>query len=170
MLERERDGAAFVPLDAFFRALHAPPAQASLPSDEESAVAPDGQAEVAPQSAPSDLEEACAAVRRFRAALADALDATLEALLRDIACDVLARELALAPADLASIVGSALERFAADAPVAVRAHPEEAGTLAGLDLKIVPDVNLRRGDVVIDVAFGSIDATLGARLDSVLAR
>jgi flagellar biosynthesis/type III secretory pathway protein FliH len=159
----------FVPLDEFFRratvvrsadenASGLAAAAASTLVVEEA----DGQ-EYAPE-----LIEALAAARRFRAALADAVDAAVDDLLRGIACDVLARELMLKPADVASIAAGALKRYAADSPVRVRAHPDETSALAGLDLPIVADSDLRRGDVAIDVRTGTIDASLGARLECVL--
>ncbi|HEY1656340.1 MAG TPA: FliH/SctL family protein [Candidatus Tumulicola sp.] len=112
---------------------------------------------------------ALAETRRFRAALADAVDAALADLLREIACGVLARELELAPADVLSIAGDALRRFAAENPLSVRAHPDEVAALAPLGIATIADPGLRRGDVVIELRAGTIDATLGARLESVLA-
>lgn len=112
--------------------------------------------------------DALAGVRRFHAALADAVDASVDDLLRDIACDVLGRELMLAPADVACIAAAALRRYAEDSPVRLRAHPDETAALAGLNLPVVADCELRRGDVAVDLRAGSIDARLGTRLESVL--
>jgi flagellar biosynthesis/type III secretory pathway protein FliH len=152
----------FVPLDEFFR----------RPAPDESA--PAARTETPPAQAPAperanEVAEALAAVRRFRAALADAVAAALDELLRDIACDVLARELTLAPADVAAIAAGALERYAADSPVSVRVHPDECSALSGLDLTAIGDPGLRRGDVVVDLHSGTIDASLGARLEYLLA-
>jgi hypothetical protein len=112
--------------------------------------------------------DALAGVRRFHAALADAVDASVDDLLRDIACEVLGRELTLAPADLACIAAAALRRYADDSPVRLRAHPDEMAALTGLNLPVVADCELRRGDVTVDLRAGSIDARLGTRLESVL--
>lgn len=109
-----------------------------------------------------------AAVRRFRAALCDALDAALDELRRAIARDVLARELRLAPADVAAIAAGALERYAGERPLRLRVHPDDAAALATGDLNVVADAGLRRGDVAIDLHAGTIDATLGARLACVM--
>ena len=117
-----------------------------------------------------DLDAAIAAARRFRAALAEALERAVETMVQEIAASVLARELALAPVDLAAIVDAARRRFASDEPLRVRAHPGEINALAGLDLTVVADPSLRRGDVELDLRDGSVDATLGARLERVLLR
>lgn len=158
----------FVPLDEFFRRSasdeaprpDAAAAPARTPELERANDVPEGA---------SAVVDALAAVRRFRAALADAVAAALDDLLRDIACDVLARELTLAPADVAAIAARALERYAADSPVSVRVHPDECSVLAGLDLTAIGDPGLRRGDVVVDLHSGTIDASLGARLECLLA-
>ncbi len=50
-----------------------------------------------------ELKDTVAAFRRFRAMLADALDAALEILLEDISAEVLGRELLLAPVDIHAI-------------------------------------------------------------------
>jgi flagellar biosynthesis/type III secretory pathway protein FliH len=118
---------------------------------------------------PVDVEEALACARRFRAALADALALSLERLVRDIACDVLARELALAPAEVAAIAARALERYLDECPVRLRVHPDDAAACAHLDVPVVDDERLRPGDVALDVRCGSIDASLGARVEAVLA-
>jgi hypothetical protein len=139
--------------------------------------APEGETESAPANAApeiaddpydGDLEQAVGDVRRFRATLADALDVALERLLLEIACDVLARELRLGPAEVASVVARARERAAADEPHAVRVHPDDAAALAACGCRIVADDRLRRGDVRLEVSSGSIDLTLGARLERVL--
>ena len=129
---------------------------------------PRGDAEVAPSPDSSANEPAAvfAEVRRFRASLADALDYAVQELLRDIAAGVLARELLLEPCDVRSIVERACRSFAD--VVAVRAHPDEIAKLTALDVAVVPDATLRRGDVKLDLHAGSIDLSLGARLDAIL--
>ena len=150
---------SFVRLEAFFVA------PAPAPARDEAA------AEAQPAQEPADdLVEALAAARHFRAALADAVDIAVEDLLRDIARNVLARELTLAPADLVAIVEAALERYAADVPLRVRAHPEEVRALERLGFPVYADPNVRRGDAAIDLRNGSIDASLVARLESVLSQ
>jgi flagellar biosynthesis/type III secretory pathway protein FliH len=116
---------------------------------------------------PAD-EEALAEIRRFRAALADALDVRIERLLGDIAAGVLARELHLAPADLRAIVARELA-LAGEPPVTLYAHPDECERLRGFAGGVVADPALLRGDVRIEVRSGTIVATLGARLERALA-
>ena len=155
----------FVPLDA----LLAPPPRE--PRDDSGGTpAPQRPAlEGVPATLP-EPDEALAAFRRFHAALADALDAALHDLLREIACDVLARELALQPADVAAIAANVLERFAAEEPLRIRVHPGDLRLLPPLTVATLADPGLRRGDVIVEVRSGTIDATLGARLEAVLAR
>ncbi len=154
----------FVALETLLRRRAAPP------PEPEPAAAPEPAASVVPASACGDFEETLACVRRFRAALGEALDGAVETLLREIAAAVLARELQLAPVDLGAIVKSVRREFAAEEPVRVRAHPGDVASLAQLDVAVVADPALRRGDVEIDVRDGTVDATLGARLEAVLAR
>ncbi|HEY1430005.1 MAG TPA: FliH/SctL family protein [Candidatus Tumulicola sp.] len=138
---------------------------------DESSVERDGPgtpATASPATPPSDFDDALSSARRFRAAVADALALSLERLVRDIACDVLARELALAPADVASIAARVLDRYFGERPVCVRVHPDDARACESIGVPVVVDGRLRAGDVVLDVRCGSIDASLGARLDSIL--
>ena len=155
----------FVPLDEFFR--RSPPEVS--PSGPTQSQRPSPADEAAAEPARCGFADALAAARRFRAALADALEAATGELLRDIACDVLARELELAPADVTAIAATALERYAADCPVSLRAHPDETAALATFGVAVIADPTLRRGDVALDLRDGTIDASLGARLDCVLA-
>jgi flagellar biosynthesis/type III secretory pathway protein FliH len=116
----------------------------------------------------SEYDEAMAGVRRFRAALDEALDAMLETLLREVAVSVTARALQLEDADLVRIVEQARERYALDEPLALCVHPRDAAQFEGLPYAVEMDPELRRGDVVICVRNGSIDARLGVRLERVL--
>jgi flagellar biosynthesis/type III secretory pathway protein FliH len=106
-------------------------------------------------------------VRLFHARVIEAVEAAVETLVGDIAAEVLGRELALAPADIESIVDRTLERFAAEEPVRVRVHAGEAERLR-CTLPVVIDPQLRPGDAAIDVRTGSIDASLGVRLESAI--
>ncbi len=115
----------------------------------------------------SDVDDAIAQAKRFRAALEDAVACSLDDLLRDIASDVLARELALAPCDLRAIVTQALDRYRVE-PLHVHVHPDEVPLLEAAGIPIVSDDSLRRGDVVLQTRYGSIDASLGIRLERLL--
>jgi hypothetical protein len=113
--------------------------------------------------------EAVSAARRFRAAVADAVDAAVRDVLYDVACDVLGRELQLAPADLPAIIGAALGRCASETVLRVRVHSRDMATAARCGIDVVSDDGLRTGDVVIELRHGSIDARLGVRVAEVLA-
>ena len=142
----------FVPLDAYLQAPERAREVLAVPEP--------------PQ--PELVREALHEARRFRAALADALDAARDRLVRDLASDVLARELACAPADVERIAQRTLARYADDEPLHVRVHPDEVALLAGFDLPVVADARLRRGDVTLTLRYGTIDASLGVRLAQVL--
>ncbi|MGC1380673.1 MAG: FliH/SctL family protein [Candidatus Baltobacteraceae bacterium] len=118
----------------------------------------------------SIVEEAVRSARRFRAALADALDAAVERLLAEIASGVLARELRIADADVASLVASALERFSSERVLSVRVHPHAAAALGdSLALEIVADQALLESDLILELHSGTIDMRLRARLARALA-
>lgn len=106
---------------------------------------------------------------RAAAALADALAMLRADLLRDLACDVLGRELQLEPCDIAAIVEKQLAQCRAEFPIAVRVHPDDLAAISECTLAVVADAALRRGDALIDVRKGTIDVTFGARLAQVLA-
>lgn len=107
-------------------------------------------------------------VRLFRARIAEALEQTLRALLCDIAAEVLARELQLAPADIAAIALRVLERFAQEEPLRVRVHPDDAPQVR-CGIPVVEDPRLPQGDVVIELRDGAVVSSLGMRLGGVLA-
>jgi flagellar biosynthesis/type III secretory pathway protein FliH len=155
----------FVPLESFFQ-LH--PNETAR--DEVEVQASPSHAGGGDEAACKDERtvDALAAARRFHAALADALDAALDALVRKIAREVLGRDLALAPVDIAAIASSVLYRYAAESPVCLRAHPDQINQLAGLGLGVVADPKLGRGDIIVELRSGTIDARLAARLECVL--
>jgi flagellar biosynthesis/type III secretory pathway protein FliH len=114
-----------------------------------------------------DVALAIADARRFRATLADAIDAAVVRVVQAVAADVLARELLLAPAAIATIVREAV---VAAAPVLrVRVHPREAATLRLDGVAVDADATLRPGDAALDVRDGTYDLSLGARLAAILA-
>lgn len=145
--------------------LRAPVAPVELPHAESAVdVAPEAP-EMTP---PASHEEALSEVRRFRAALADAAELMREWIARDIACDVLARELLLADADIAAIAARAVEGSMAYAPVALIVHPDDVERASACGIAVEAGDALRRGDALVRVACGTIDATLGARLEALL--
>ena len=96
----------------------------------------------APQ--PSDP---CRRERLVAARLAERVEVAVRALLREIAAEVLGRELLLAPVELDAIVARLRERYLA--------HE--------LAVETTPD-----GDVLFTGAGGTIDASLGRRLEAAL--
>lgn len=148
----------FVSLARYLRASRAPSAQTPVPEP-----AP-------PARTPEELEETLRAARRFRAGLADALDASLAQLLREIAREVLARELALRESDVVAIASAALERAGRSTVVTIRAHKAQVEALCVLGLPVVADDGLRCGDFAIDLKSGTIDMRVAARLEAAVER
>lgn len=151
-------GDRFVPLREFVGGSH----QAELEEAVEAAVSP------STAETPTGAREAVAELRRFRAAVRDAVDVAVADLLRDIAAEVLVRELALAPANLEAIVERACDRYGSEGVVRIRVHPGDAAFVEVADVDVVLDSGLRHGDALLDVRSGTIDVTLGARLEDVL--
>jgi flagellar biosynthesis/type III secretory pathway protein FliH len=83
--------------------------------------------------------------------------------------EVLARELLLGEADVASIVAAALARFSGERVLSIRAHPRDLDALGGIELDRIADDTLPPGDIRLDLRSGTIDLTLAARLEAVLA-
>ena len=129
-------------------------------------VAPAPEPIPAPPAPERETCTTCATLRDallFRATLADALDDAVARMLREIAAGVLARELCLAPCDLAAIVA----RVRAQTPVLrVRVARADAGCV--LDVPTLVDDALQPGDAVVELDGGAIDARLGVRLACVL--
>ncbi len=113
---------------------------------------------------------ACDDVRLFRARVAEALEFALDGLCRDLASEVLARELMLGPVDVGAICKALIERYAREVPVSIRVHPHECETLNDFDVPIVADERLCRGDVMLDVVGGTLNASLAVRLEQVLCK
>ncbi|MHB8141009.1 MAG: FliH/SctL family protein [Vulcanimicrobiaceae bacterium] len=108
-------------------------------------------------------------VRLFRARVAECVEACAQRLLVDLAADVLGRELSSSPAQLAAIVARTLARIGDEIPLRLRVHPDErfATTYGGVPVE--GDERLKRGDLLIDLRDGEVDAGLGVRLAEVLA-
>ncbi|MDE2573054.1 MAG: hypothetical protein KGM44_11105 [bacterium] len=110
---------------------------------------------------------------RFRAALREAFAQRLQTICTDLAARVLARELRLEPADVASLAQELLEHRGDEAALALRAAPEDAAALRalaaehGLALRI--DAKLLGGDVALDLRSGALESTLALRLQTLLA-
>ena len=81
---------------------------------------------------------------------ADALDLTVRELLREIAAEVVGRELLLAPCEIETIVARLCRRFGLD--------PSRARVAAS------------EGDIALECEGGWIDASLGRRIEAALER
>jgi flagellar biosynthesis/type III secretory pathway protein FliH len=106
-------------------------------------------------------------VRLFHARVIEAVEAAVETLVNDIAAEVLGRELALAPVDIERIVDRVLQRFAEEEPLRVRVHADDAARVT-CGVPVVADPRLRPGDAVIELRGGSVDASLGVRLTTLV--
>jgi flagellar biosynthesis/type III secretory pathway protein FliH len=153
---------AFIPL-----ALWLAPCRASDAGDESCAATIEESEPAVPAPSVPDVDAVLREARRFRAALADALEESRELLLREIAVEVIARELEVRDVDVRAVTARVCERYAIEAPVVVRVHPADAASVQ-LEYPVLEDEELKRGDAVVEIAAGAIDARLGARLDRVL--
>jgi flagellar assembly protein FliH len=147
-----------------------PPAGAAPPDacpdlavEFEHAGAAPGSATEPPGDVGSDIVAAVRDARLFRARLGDALEAATARLIRELASDVLARELKLAPCDVDALVRRVLER----APVVrVRVAPADVAHVRAAPC--VADPALAPGDVLVELNGGALDARFGVRLATVL--
>jgi flagellar biosynthesis/type III secretory pathway protein FliH len=129
---------------------------------------PESIADVADSAREHERGAALAEIRRFRAALADALESCVADALREVVIAVLGRELTVAPVEIGAIVRRVLATCANDDVLAVHVHPDECNAIDDAGVTIVADSSLRRGDVTVSLRCGSIDAKLGARVADVL--
>ena len=129
---------------------------------------PAAQAEPPEEEGARDDESVAAReIRLFMARVGEAIESATEMLRNDIAAEVVGRELQLAPSDVRAIVERTLKRYSLETPVRVRVHPGDLAALDGV-FPAVADAQLRRGDAVLELRDGTIDASLGVRLDAVL--
>ena len=110
-----------------------------------------------------DLKDAWRDARLFRAQLEEAFDDALARMLRDLAADVLVRELRLAPCDLAALIGRAVQR----APF-VRVRVAAGDGARDYAIPSVVDPKLESGDAILELSGGALDLRLGVRLATVL--
>ena len=157
--------AEFVPLAAMLR-IAAPQSPAANDDDavSEEAVACDADARDGdPRGDDAVVVDVLRDSRLFRARLADAFDAHLARMLREIAASVLGRELRIAPCDLQTLVA----RVVGEMPIVrVRVCASDATQLR--DVEIAIDPALAPGDAIVELDGGSVDARLGVRLAAVL--
>ena len=113
-----------------------------------------------------ETQDAVRAARVFHATLADAFDALLARLIRDLCAEVLARELELRPVDIARIAQRLLDERVQDGPLRMRVAAADAHLACGVP--VVADASLQPGDAVLECTNGSVDARLGVRLADLL--
>jgi hypothetical protein len=93
----------------------------------------------------------------MRLAALEAYERARSRLLESLARDVLARELELAPADIAALAKRALEAFAEHEPLTLVLAPQDAGRVAAA-LPVRVDSALEPGDLVVEVRDGEIES------------
>jgi flagellar assembly protein FliH len=116
---------------------------------------------------PQAVVDACREARLFAARVREAVGEAVAVVLEDIAADVLARELQMAPVDLSAVVERAIDRCLCEEPIRVRIHPEETRAIR-CGIPVIADETLRRGDAMLELRSGTMDCTLGVRLSAVL--
>jgi flagellar assembly protein FliH len=91
-----------------------------------------------------------------------------------VARRVLHRELTLDPSSIAGLIRVALEKLESRELCRVRVHPDQEGLVrelverfSGSKVEIVPDATLNRGDVLLDTANGTIDASVDSQLKEI---
>jgi hypothetical protein len=127
-------------------------------------------AAVAPPPAfapPLAHEDAISELVRMRLFALEAFERGVEAMLGSFARDVLARELAIAPADVRALASRALAAFHRDEPVRLVVASNDA-TRVTSSLPIRIDPALQAGDLVVEVAAGAFESPLAFRLSSAL--
>ena len=156
-----------------FRPLHAPPAPAPAPADACDAGRPPREQLRVPEL-PSDvrasldasLRDVAAELQRAYALACESLERSARDALAALARDVLARELALATADVDALVIRALASFAAAQPLALRVA--DGVTLAAGRIDVRTDPALAPGDLVIETPDGEIDLRLAGRFEELM--
>ena len=154
------DADGFVALDAWFACRSADPA--APPSVPATPPACENES-----SGDAAAARALAESARWYARLNDALDAACARLIREVAAGVLARELQLAPCEIAAIVANVRAQMLGE-PLCMRLHPEDAARWHDASLPCRRDSTLAPGDALIELREGSIDARFGVRLQRVL--
>jgi len=123
---------------------------------------------VCAEATPAAHDDLLRDVRLFRARLADAFDAMRERLLVALAGDVVARELRLAPVDIAALARRLLDERTDQGPIRLRVAPEDLERVRCAACAVVADSTLLAGDAVLECEGGDVDARLGVRLADAL--
>jgi len=105
----------------------------------------------------------------MRLAAREACERAVTTLLEAFARDVLARELALAPAEIDTLVRELLATAAASEPVEIAVSVADRERVhAALPIRV--DETLVAGDLVVEVRDGALVSTFAFRLEDALAR
>jgi hypothetical protein len=160
-------GESFVPLAALVRGKSAP-AVASEPSTVAPAVAVSTDAPTQ-HSAAFAYPDAIGDFALMRLAALEGYERACARLLESLASEVLGRELALAPADLAALLQRALAAFSEQEPLAVALSPHDAERVR-VSLPVRIDPLLAAGDLVIEVSDGVLESRYAFRTQVALAR
>ncbi len=104
----------------------------------------------------------------MRLAALEAFERATADLLASLAQDVLARELAIAPADLGALAARALAQFAEHEPIAIVVAPGDAAAFE-TPLPVRVDASLDAGDLAIDVRDGHFESRFALRLREAVA-
>jgi len=105
---------------------------------------------------------------RLRARATEIVENEAEALLQQIAARVLVRELELAPADIAALCASVRDEWREAHPIRFRVAAEDMPRLTSLGELLEPDPSLHPGELVVDLADGTLDLRLGTRLAAII--
>ncbi len=122
-----------------------------------------------PQPTNATSEKHRAAVRDatlFSARIADAFECVRERLLTECVQTIVARELLLAPVDVARVVADLVE--AHGQPMRVRLAPDDRDVAC--EFPVVIDPNLKHGDAILELQSGIIDARLAVRVADLVSR
>jgi hypothetical protein len=116
-------------------------------------------------TARADIAQELALVRL---AALEAFERASTDLLSRLAHDVLARELRVAPVDLAALTARALASFAEHEPVALVVAPGDVGSFEST-LPVRGDATLDVGDLVVEVRDGSFETRFAMRVNETVA-
>ncbi len=104
----------------------------------------------------------------MRLAAGESFERAVRELLVLFARELLGRELALAPLDVAALLQRAIANFAALEPVHVIVSPEDENRAAGIPLPLRIDPALAAGDFIIEVRDGALESRRSFRLQAIL--
>lgn len=151
-----------MPLASFLRG-ECTPASAGVPAE----IAIDTAPPAPPLVAALPHAEVLSELVRMRLFALEAFERGVESLLASFAREVLARELATAPADLTALASQAVAAFHRDEPVRLVIGPADAARVTS-SLPVRVDPALQAGDLVVEVATGAFESPLAFRLASAL--